>query len=421
MLIEETLLDGGVLIDEVYVFGQYYPQTQLTFLPAVNAWNIQVKGVGIDGEFVLPKYLLSANRELHAQLTPIVASFSQLNISRSKDQGPQPEPEMKSQQTKQLSAIDPSLLPPLELAVDRLMLGDEAFGRWSMTLSPVSDGMLIEPLAFHLKATDFSGKGRWQINHDGMVTSFVQGDAKAKNVADVISGWGIEPSLDSESASASLAANWPGAPFEFDLLSADATVSLNIEEGHFLNVDSGAVDKVWGALNFQTLLKRLQLNFSDLSSSDLTFEDIKGDLTLHNKILTINKMKVDSPAVDISLNGDLLLAKKQLNLSLDVAVPVARNLVLPAAAVGGLPAAATAYVIEKILGDQLNKLTTIKYEVKGTFDAPEVRVKESFNVIPKALQNSILKTEGVVSPKDVQPVVEERPLVDDELVELEDE
>ena len=171
-------------------------------------------------------------------------------------------------------------------------------------------------------------------------------------------------------------------------------MSMKIKDGHFLNVNSGAVDKVWGALNFQTLLKRLRLNFSDLSSDDLTFEEIDGALRLHNKVLTVDKMEIDSPAVGIALKGDVLLAQERLALKLDVAIPVTRNLVLPAAAVGGLPAAATAYVIEKMLGKQLDKLTTVKYIVEGTFDNPEIKVKDSFSVIPKPLRESMLSTES---------------------------
>jgi len=55
--------------------------------------------------------------------------------------------------------------------------------------------------------------------------------------------------------------------------------------------------------------------------------------------------------------------------------------------------------IEKVLGDQLTKLTTIKYDVTGTFDSPEVQVSDSFNVIPKPVQESILRTDSAVDKK----------------------
>jgi len=256
-----------------------------------------------------------------------------------------------------------------------------------------------------LKEMDFFGVGQWIRTTNGMITTSIKGEAKAKNIFDVIKAWGVEPSMDSKRASAVIDANWQGAPFEFDLLTANASMSMKIRDGHFLNVNSGAVDKVWGALNFQTIMKRLQLNFNDLSSNDLTFSDIDGEMQLKDQVLTIKNMVVDTPAVDLALKGDLLLGKKELDMTLGVTIPVTRNLVLPAAAVGGLPAAATAYVIEKVLGDQLNKLTTIEYDVIGSFGEPEVRVNDSFSVIPKPVQESIIKTDK----PSVSGVLESKP------------
>ncbi len=389
MLIEETLLDGNLKIDSVSVFGQHFPETYLHFKPSDVTWDVDVNGQGVDAKFSLPKYLLKTNQKLNQQELPIVASFSQLQLSK-----PGEARRKKSKELVSSLGLDPSMLPPLELKIDNLLLNNEPFGRWDMQLKPVSEGVLIEPLVVRLKATDFSGKGHWLNKRSGSSETSVQGVVKAKNVADVLKGWGRQPSLDSKEAKATLQASWPGAPFEFDVLEADAAVSMKIKDGHFLNVNSGAVDKVWGALNFQTLLKRLRLNFNDLSSDDLTFEDIDADLRLHNKVLTVDKMDIDSPAVDIELKGDVLLAEEKLALKLDVAIPVTRNLVLPAAAVGGLPAAATAYVIEKVLGKQLDKLTTVKYIVGGTFDNPEIKVKDSFSVIPKPLRESMLSTDS---------------------------
>ncbi|OUS01792.1 hypothetical protein A9Q81_09470 [Gammaproteobacteria bacterium 42_54_T18] len=384
--IEQPLLDGNLKIDNVLVFGQSFPETYLHFKPSNVTWDIDVNGQGIDAKFSLPKYLLKPNQKLHQQELPVVASFSQLQLSKSEGFR-----RKISEELVKKTGLNPATLPPLVLKIDNLLLGNEPFGRWDMQLKPVPEGVLIEPLLVYLKATDFSGKGSW-LNDDGVGETSVQGVATAGNVADVLRGWGKQPSLDSSGATASLNARWPGAPFEFDVLATDAAMSIKIKDGHFLNVNSGAVDKVWGALNFQTMLKRLQLNFSDLSSDDLTFEKIDGALRLQNKVLTVENMEVDSPAVGIALKGDVLLAEEKLALKLEVAIPVTRNLVLPAAAVGGLPAAATAYVIEKVLGKQLDKLTTVKYTVKGTFDNPEIKVKDSFSVIPKPLRESMFST-----------------------------
>ena len=66
-----------------------------------------------------------------------------------------------------------------------------------------------------------------------------------------------------------------------------------------------------------------------------------------------------------------------------------------AGAVGaaGVPAAATAYVGEKMFGEQFDKLTTIKYQIKGTFEQPQVAVKDSFSIIPKQVGEAVMRND----------------------------
>ncbi|OUS31726.1 hypothetical protein A9Q99_03955 [Gammaproteobacteria bacterium 45_16_T64] len=392
LLIEESMLSSQFNVGELDIYGQKFTNTTIASLPSSDSWDIQASGEDVSVRFELPRYLLNSKRALREQITPIVASFATLKITREASLGS--DKQTPADSDRELAILDPTVLPPIKLSMENLIVDGEDFGLWELQFAPIQNGMLIQPLSALVRATNFSGTGRWIRNNQNQIKTIIEGKASATDVADILRGWGVEPTLDSKSASASIEASWPGAPFEFDLLNADAIVELHIEDGHFLKVNSGAVDKFWGALNFQTIMKRLQLNFADLNSSDLTFSDIDGDLKLENKVLVVERMVVDSPAVDITLEGDVLLDKEELDMSLDVAIPVTRNLILPAAAVGGLPAAATAYVIEKVLGDQLNKLTTVKYSVTGSFDKPSIQAKDSFNVIPKPVQESILSTGG---------------------------
>ena len=174
-------------------------------------------------------------------------------------------------------------------------------------------------------------------------------------------------------------------------MTASANMNLVIKDGRFKDVSSGTADKVLGFLNFDDWLSRLQLKIKDLESNEMPYSEIRGQFSLNDKVLKTSNLKLDGAALKIAMNGELNLQSKQIDAGLDVTIPVTRNLVLPAAAVGGLPAAATVYVIEKVLGSQLDKLTTMKYTIKGDFGDPQVALKESFNIIPKQIQESIVK------------------------------
>jgi uncharacterized protein YhdP len=48
--------------------------------------------------------------------------------------------------------------------------------------------------------------------------------------------------------------NWQGAPYQFNLPSLKAKIQFQLTDGHFIDVNSNAADKVWGALNFNLWL-----------------------------------------------------------------------------------------------------------------------------------------------------------------------
>ena len=208
----------------------------------------------------------------------------------------------------------------------------------------------------------------------------------------MLAAWGYAKSLTSKSANAKVKGSWPGAPYEFSLFTAEAKSNVTIKDGRFRDVSSGAADKVLGFLNFDDWMSRMQLKIKDLDSNEMPFSSIRGNFDLKDEHLKPPDLTINSAAIKMAMKGDLNLRNQMIDANLDVTIPVTRNLVLPAAAVGGLPAAATVYVIEKVLGSQLDKLTTMKYIVEGPFGDPNVALKESFNIIPKQIQESIVKS-----------------------------
>src|SRR5690606_7893736 len=138
-------------------------------------------------------------------------------------------------------------------------------------------------------------------------------------------------------------------------------LDLKMADGTFYNVKSGVVGKFWGALNFETLLRRLQLNFKDLQEKDMVYDEIKANARIHDGVLAVQDLQLESPAIKLQTNGNVDLNNSQLDMVMKVTVPVTRNLVLPAAAIGGVPAAAAVWAVEKVLGSQFDKLTTIQY------------------------------------------------------------
>jgi uncharacterized protein YhdP len=168
---------------------------------------------------------------------------------------------------------------------------------------------------------------------------------------------------------------WEGAPYQFAIARLDGSMQARVERGKFLEVGNSAASRVWGLLNFEKWFNRLQLEFDDLRSSEMIYDQIVGRYAMRANTVNVKEMTIDSPSIKMRMHGELDLSSRTLDMAWYVTIPVTRNLMLPAAVVGGVPLAATAFVIDRVLGKQIDRLTTLTYDVSGSFDEPVTSVR----------------------------------------------
>ncbi|MEE2729280.1 MAG: YhdP family protein [Pseudomonadota bacterium] len=399
-----TMLDDSELrIQDLSLQGQVLGQTDLRLTRGQGYWNLWLNNDLASGHASLPDYLLGPQQNYSRQTQPVVVTLDRLQVgARTGGETVNAEkndtakavnrPGATITETWQPADLSPLLMPPMDVTIAAFGVGDAQFGRWEFQARPVADGLQVKSLSAQADGVSLVGSGRWSETAGVRSTSF-KGKASAANAADAIKAMGGTPTLSSKTAEAKGSLTWPGAPFEFALSRLAGNVSVKLKSGVFYNVSSNAAGKLWGLLNFETLMRRLQLDFDDLSESDMVYDEFSGSIRLDNGVLDLSQVKLNSPAIKMNAEGKVDLQQDQLALGLDVTLPVTRNLVLPAAVIGGVPAAATAFVVEKMFGEQFDKLTTIKYDIKGTFEQPEITVKDSFSIIPKQVGEAVMRNE----------------------------
>lgn len=388
------LLDRSRLVVDDLILGERSLGQQQLLLQRQDAgWVLDLQGDFLQGHIQLPAYVIGNPAEFARQSTPAVVQLSRVMLpeddkdseAESETLGPVVEPEPPFQPVD----LSPLSLPAADITIEHLQLGDGDFGRWAMKLRPRDNGAELQDVKVRMRGIDFTGRGLWN-EVKGERSTALWGDFRSDNIANVMRGWGSEPTMGSKVMNGKLEWQWPGAPFEFAVKRTRGKITLKLEDGSFYNVKSGVVGKFWGALNFETLMRRLQLNFKDLQERELVYDEITASAQINQGVLKLNELKVESPAIRLHTEGNIDLPASELDLVMNVTVPVTRNLVLPAAVVGGMPAAAAVWAVEKVLGSQFDKLTTIKYSVKGSFDAPNVTVMESFNIIPDKVSETVI-------------------------------
>lgn len=301
------------------------------------------------------------------------------------------EPELFKQldQSVEARAFDPRQLPATQVSVAQIRVAGEDYGKWSFRLAPAEDGVHIEALTGTIKGLEFHGldgqdgaRLDWQYDDEGRQQTRFSGLIKANNMADVMRAWGQPELIESASASYSAQVHWRGGPRSFSPEELVGELVFELQEGRFARNPAGGSEgllRLFSILNFDSLARRLRLDFSDLYQSGLAYDSIQGQAYFDRGQVEFREpLQVRSPSSRLQFVGRVDLNDETLNARLVATLPVAGNLTFLTALAAGLPAAAGVYIVSKLFEKQVDQATSISYRIRGDWDDPKINFDRMF-------------------------------------------
>lgn len=269
--------------------------------------------------------------------------------------------------------LDPQSLPRSQVVVKQLRLDGKPLGNWSFVVLPEAAGAAIQNIQGRLEGIDFTGALNWGngiIDQSSLTLKVVGGD-----LGDVLEKWGHGRALENKVITADLQLDWPGAPWQFNLGRSSGVTKFVLKNGRLVETAASSnFLRLFGILNLNSLGRRLRLDFSDLFEKGVAFDRIGGDYQLTRGVARTRKpFEMSGPSVDMKLNGQIDLVQETLDKRMEVTLPVTANLPVVGVLLGAAPQVAGAvFLIDKLIGDQLQKFTTIRYRMTGNWDDPKV-------------------------------------------------
>jgi len=287
-------------------------------------------------------------------------------------------------------AFTPEDIAPAQVKVQNLTLDEEDFGWLSFALAPQPYRLEINDIRGEIRGLTLSGTEEgegahleWTLEPRGPERTRLEGQVSAGNLAEVMNLWDQPDVIDSESARYDLNLFWAGAPQDFAVEKLQGDLSLAIEDGRFKRnpaEGSEGLLRLFAVLNFDSLARRLRLDFSDLYQSGLAYDEIDGQFTFdRGHMYFAEPLLVRSPSSRLQMAGSVDLVQETLDTRLVATLPVAGNLTFLTALAAGLPAAAGVYVISKIFAKQVDKATSVSYTITGDWDDPKVKFDQMFD------------------------------------------
>ncbi len=371
---------ADVLVSRLAVIGQELENARTIVqrsaqseTPGSESWLVNLENELLSGNFLFPDDATQ----------PWNIDLDYLRFPESKTQ----EESETVEEIDILEDVNPAELPNFDFTTEELTLGDKHLGAWKFTLRTTGDAASISNLTMttpDARIRDNSGNAGanidWRFN-DGMHTTSFAGLFSAGDLAKVLPAWGYNANVESNNAAFVSNLQWSGSPAAFSLKKAIGNVEMAINRGRFVDVNSGT-SRLFGAFSFDSLVRRLQLDFSDLYEKGLAYDTIRGNLDFNQGIVaTEGNMVIEAPSSRITIDGRINLINETIDADMLVNVPLGQNLSVLAGILGAWPIAVSTYIASRIFKDQMDEFTTVLYRLEGPWENPTSRFEPSAEIL----------------------------------------
>lgn len=360
----QLLRSANVVIGRFRGFGTVTDNLNVSLTRAQSAWQLDLASALLEGRVLLPD----------AKGAAINVDLARLNLPAMGTAN-----EGQKVPVDPLAAVDPRQIPAFDLHVDKLLLADEALGSGSFKARPTATGTLFSDLDLQVRGLRLGGAMGWEASA-GETASWYKGRIEGKDLAEVLRAWHYAPSVTSERFRLDVDGRWPGSPAGVDLAHFSGSLGASLRKGQFAEIQgSASALRVFGLLNFNSISRRLRLDFSDLLDKGFSYDTTKTLLVGQDGVFdTREPLRVVGPSSTLELNGRLDMPSNQIDARLLVTLPVTNNLPLAALIVGAPAIGGALFVADKLLGDKVARFASVQYKVKGPWQNPEISFDKPF-------------------------------------------
>lgn len=270
----------------------------------------------------------------------------------------------------QPASVSPGSLPALQIAIENLQMESKQVGRLELVGHPDGDDWRLRRLNIVNPDGSLAGDGVWRGGQAGMKTQ-VDLLLQISDAGKILARSGYPGTV--KGGSGKLAANlsWAGNPGEFNYATLDGLLKLDTSKGQFLKMDPG-IGKLLGILSLQALPKRITLDFTDVFSDGFQFDNINGNATIRHGVMDTQDFHIDGSSAKVTMKGSVDLNSETQNLRVRILPTLGDSVSLLGAFAAGPVVGIGSLIVNKVLGNPLDKLVSFEYNVSGTWSDPKV-------------------------------------------------
>lgn len=261
-------------------------------------------------------------------------------------------------------------LPALDVVIDEFQLAERALGKLELQATAQNLDWRIERLRLSNPESTLNLDGVWQTWLTRPLTQ-VNVRLDVSDAGKFLTRMGYPEGVRRGVAKIEGNLSWAGSPQRIDYPTLSGNFVMDAGKGQFVKLEPG-IGKLLGILSLQSLPRRISLDFRDIFSEGLAFDEIVGAVKVVKGVASTDNLRIIGPAARINMAGQVDLGRETQQLRVKVNPQISDSVSVAGALIGGPIAGLAAFVAQKLLKDPLNEIAAYEYDVTGTWADPVV-------------------------------------------------
>jgi uncharacterized protein (TIGR02099 family) len=269
-----------------------------------------------------------------------------------------------------------SRLPALDVTVENFELGTKPLGRLELTAANSGTG---KGSAWTVKRLELSNpdmklvaNGDWLPGPGGALRTQVKFVFDATDAGATLTRFGIRDAVSRGHGKLEGNLEWNGSPLEIDYPTLGGALSLRVEDGRFLKVDTRGAGRLLTLLSLQSLSRTLMTDTRDTFGEGFSFSSIRADATIARGIISTQDFRMAGTGAAVLMSGSVDLQKETQQLHLIVLPEIDASTAALAVAIANPIVGLGALLANTVLRSSLSKAFALEYDISGTWNDPVV-------------------------------------------------
>ncbi len=345
-------------------------------------WRVDINVQEAQGEasYIDPYDLSVSLKQLHLYVPQL----------ESEESGEQAVSAPEASATQAITEFDRDfhqLMPNLTLYIEDFWFQGYKVGQMNMDFQRQGDALVWKRIDITSGTNEVHANGRWLLKGNRSHT-YLGMNIKGDNNSDLMERFGITSGIQKAPFNLSGNLEWEGAPWSVETETLNGRVDAKLGKGVVSDVSGAA--KLLGLFSLDSIIRKMQLDFSDIFDSGMAFDSIKGSGEITDGIFVTNNLSMDAMAGDMTIKGLVDLNQRLIDSEVSFVPDITSGIpVLSAFAVTPVTAL---YVlaVTTVISPVVEVFTEVNYSVKGPIDSPAVkeisRSKGEFTLPEKMLK-----------------------------------